>query len=67
MVQGLDIFRLLAALTGDERIPLPGLMATCMIDFLRTIQTEKIDKNILKPSGLTQAEAVRLLSSIYAI
>jgi hypothetical protein len=62
-----DIFRLLAALTGDERIPLPGLMATCMTDFLRTIQTENIDKNILKPSGLTQAEAIRLLAVVYAI
>jgi hypothetical protein len=62
-----DVFRLLAALTGDERIPLPKLMATCMTDFLRTIQTENIDKNILKPSGLTQAAAIRLLAAIYAI
>jgi len=62
-----DIFRLLTALTGDERIPLPRLMATSMTDFLKTIQTENIDKNILKPSGLTQAEAIRMLAEIFAI
>jgi hypothetical protein len=62
-----DIFRLLALLTGDERITLPPIMLDGMTHFLDRMNDETIDRNILKKSGLSQDDALQTLSTIYQL
>lgn len=60
-----DIFRLLSSLTGEERITLPKLLDEAFGEFLTQMEQAVIPKDILKPSGLNQAEAVSILKTIY--